>query len=367
MDKQIRYIESKIWTLIALILTCAFMFLAGTGAYAASGSQGDPGTETAEISDGSLHPASSIAFLREWIEENNRMDEEMEQQGYHAVKKQLYLSLTEDAEPYAQVGTVAAETNGIHATVVMRVEESDSDESSAFSVTAVLLMNGKPVDFRLDGNSSEGGILTVSLDSNRDYVMSLSAEDLPVTAGENKLILIGFGYSGDQDFYLNPCYTKGSFQSAAEYDGIAIIPCPEDQIDTVVIQDRSELAAYTQQSFLSAGEMTDFQSDHYGNYLMTSKPDPTMHFYLDNMSIQGMYDNSKGIMLLFIDGEMKPVWNGNCFGEMSVLDSDLLKVIRVKSGFRAGEQHHIYWCYQETEGAEEWPLCMTYRMKMKIE
>ena len=367
MDKQIRYIESKIWTLIALILTCAFMFSAGTGAYAASGSQGDPGTETAEISDGSLHPASSIAFLREWIEENNRMDEEMEQQGYHAVKKQLYLSLTEDAEPYAQVGTVAAEANGIHATVVMRVEESDSDESSAFSVTAVLLMNGKPVDFRLDGNSSEGGILTVSLDSNRDYVMSLSAEDLPVTAGENKLILIGFGYSGDQDFYLNPCYTKGSFQSAAEYDGTAIIPCPEDQIDTVAIQDRSELAPYVQQDFLSAGEMKDFQSDHYGNYLMTSKPDPTMRFYLDNMSIQGMYDNSKGIMLLFIDGEMKPVWNGNCFGEMSVLDGDLLKVIRVKSGFRAGEQHHIYWCYQETEGAEEWPLCMTYRMKMKIE
>ena len=132
MDIQIRYIESNIWTLIALILTCAFMFSAGTGAYAASGSQGDPGTETAEISDGSLHPASSIAFLREWIEENNRMDEEMEQQGYHAVKKQLYLSLTEDAEPYAQVGTVAAEANGIHATVVMRVEESDSDESSAF-------------------------------------------------------------------------------------------------------------------------------------------------------------------------------------------------------------------------------------------
>ena len=152
---------------------------------------------------------TSTVTDQEWIEENNRMDEEMEQQGYHAVKKQLYLSLTEDAEPYAQVGTVAAETNGIHATVVMRVEESDSDESSAFSVTAVLLMNGKPVDFRLDGNSSEGGILTVSLDSNRDYVMSLSAEDLPVTAGENKLILSGFGYSGNQDFYLNPCYTKG--------------------------------------------------------------------------------------------------------------------------------------------------------------
>ena len=352
--------------LIALAMICVCMTSGRTGLYAGAESMENPDREMAGIFGSEQHPVSSIAFLREWIEENNRIDEEMERQGYHSAGKTLYLSFTEDSDPYEQTETIAAEDGGILATAIMRIEDAKSKESSAFLVTAVLLMNGKPVDFRLDGNRSEGGILTVTLDSNRDYVMSLSAEDLPVTAGENKLILIGFGYSGDQDFYLDPSYTKGSFQSEAEYDGTAIIPCPEDQIDTVAIQDRSELATYTQQNFLSAGEMTDFQSDHYGNYLMTSKPDPTMHFYLDNMSIQGMYGNSKGIMLMFIDGEMKPVWNGNCFGEMSVRDNDLLKVIRVKSGFRAGEQHHIYWCYQETEGAEEWPLCMRFRMKMQV-
>jgi len=47
-------------------------------------------------------------------------------------------------------------------------------------------------------------------------------------------------------------------------------------------------------------------------------------------------------------------------------DSDLLRVIRVESGFGSGEEHHIYWCYQETEGAEEWPVTLTFRMKMKM-
>ena len=352
---------------LVLALVCVFMISGGTCVYAGAEIPENPGMETAGTPDSGRHPVSSIAFLREWIEENNRMDEEMEQQGFHSTGKILYLSFAEDSEPYAQAGTIAAEDSGIHATAVMRIEDAKSSESSGFSVTAVLLMNGKPVDFRLDGNSSEGGILTVSLNSNQDYIMHLSAEDLPVMPGENKLLLIAFGYCMDQDFYLDPCYTKGSFLSDAEYDGAAITPCPEGEIDAVSIRDKGELGAYIQQMFLSDGEMTDFQSDHYGNFLMTSRPDPTMHFYLDNMSVQGLYNNSKGILFLFIDGKLMPVWNGNCFGEMSVRDGDLLRVIRVKSGFRAGEQHHIYWCYQETEGAEEWPLCMRYRMKMKIE
>ena len=349
-------------TLIALALAFALTLPGLPGACAGAESPENQDPEAA-----GQHPVSSVAFLREWIEENNRMDEEMERQGYHAVPKQLYLSFTEDAEPYAPAETVAAGDGGIRATVVMRVEEKDSDESSAFAMTAVLLVNGKPVDFRLDGNGSEGGVLAVSLDSNRDHIMALSAEDLPVIAGENKVILTVFGYRADQDFYLGACYTEASFRFDTESEGAAIAPCPEEAISVVAIRDRSKLGPYMQQRFLSESDMTDFQSDHYGNYLMTSKPDPTMHFYLDNMSVPGMLDNSKGIMFLFVDGELKPVWNGNRFGAMSVQEGDLLRVITVESGFGTGEQPHVYWCYQETEGAEEWPYCMTYRMKMKIE
>lgn len=354
-------------TVIALALICAFLFSCGTDAYASFAVSESQDQKTTEVSDDCLHPVSSIEFMREWINEINQSDELMEQQGFHAVRKTLFMSFVEDDTPYTPIENIAAEGSGVHAAVVMRVEEADSNESSVFSMTAVLLANGKPVNFRLNENSSREGILTVSLNSNQDYIMSLSAEDLPADEGENKLILVVFGYCKDQDFYLNPQSITGFFQSAVKNDGTSAVPCAENEIDIVTIQNRSELGQYARMDFLSDEEMTDFQSDHYGNYLMTSKPEPTLFFYIDNMNNQGQYDNSKGIMFLLIDGELKPVWNGSCFGEISMQDSDLLKVIRLESGFQTGEQHHIYWYYQETEGITDWPAWASFRMKIKTE
>ena len=335
--------------LAVLALLCAVMIAGWTGAYAEN-----------------AHPVSSIPFIREWIEESNRMDEEMEKQGYHAVKKILIMDFAEDDAPYNPTGTVTAEGNSVHATVIMRIEEGDSDESSEFMMTAALLANGKPVDFRMDESSSSEGILRLLMNSNRDYIVSLRAEDVPVVQGENKLLLAVFGYCKDQDFFLQEQGIQGTFVSDRAYDGTAVAACPEDEINVAAVQDRSGLGPYAGSNFISPKDMIDFQSDHYGHFLMTSKPEPVMSFYLDNMSDEGLIGNRKGIMFLLIDGEPQPVWNGNCFGEISLTDSDLLKVIQVKSGFQAGEEPHVYWCYQETEGMDEWPISWTFRMKMKI-
>ncbi len=352
---------------IVLALLCALLSSGRTDACASSADPESQNRKTAEVSESFLHPVSSIEFMREWINESNQSDEFMEQQGFHPVRKILLMSFTEDDAPYTPIEKIAAEGSGVQATVVMRVEEADSNESSAFSMSAVLLVNGKPVSFRLNENSSRDEILTVPLNSNQDYMMALSAEDLPVVTGENKLMLVVFGYCKDQDFCLDPQCITGSFLSAVDNGGASAVPCPENEIDIVTIQNRSELGQYARMDFLSDGDMTAFQSDHYGNYLMTSKPEPTLFFYIDNMNNQGQYDNSKGIMFLLIDGELKPVWNGSCFGEISMQDSDLLKVIRLESSFQAGEQHHIYWYYQETEGITDWPASARYRMKIKVE
>ena len=352
---------------IALALICAFRFSGKTDAYASFADPENQNPKATEVSEDCLHPVSSVAFMREWIDEINQTDELMEQQGFYAVRKYLLMSFAEDDTPYTRIEKIAAEGSGVHATVVMRIEEADSNESSGFSMTAVLLANGKPVSFRLNENSSREGILPVSLNSNQDYIMALSAEDLPVATGENKLILVGFGYCKDRDFYLDPQSITGSFLSAVKNDGASSVICPENEIDIVTIQDKRELGQYAGMDFLSDGEMTDFQSDHYGNYLMTSKPNPTLHFYLDNMNAPGQYDNSEGIMFMLIDGELKPVWNGSCFGEISMRDSDLVKVIRLESGFPAGERHHLYWYYQETEGVTDWPAYTQFRMKIRIE
>ena len=359
-----RYMKCMV---IALALVCAFLFSGGTDACASSADPESQNRKTTEVSEDFLHPVSSIEFMREWIDEINQSDELMEQQGFHAVRKILLMTFVEDDEPYTPIEEIAAEGSGVHAAVAMRIEEADSNESSVFSMTAVLLANGKPVNFRLNENSSREGILTVSLNSNQDYIMSLSAEDLPADEGENKLILVVFGYCRDQDFYLDSQRITGSFLSAVKNDGASAVPCPENEMDIVAIQDKSELGQYAMMDFLSDGEMTDFQSDHYGNYLMTSKPDPVLHFYLDNMNNPGQYDNSEGIMFLLIDGELKPVWNGSCFGAISMRDSDLVKVIRLESGFPAGEQHHLYWYYQETKGVTDWPVSTSFRMKIKTE
>ena len=81
---------------IALVLVCAVMLAGIAGSYAVLERPAD------------LHPVSSIAFLREWIEEINRADEEMEKQGYHAVRKTLFMQFTEDDEPYTPVSSITA-------------------------------------------------------------------------------------------------------------------------------------------------------------------------------------------------------------------------------------------------------------------
>ncbi len=347
------------WLLVFPALICVFMLL--TGRAYADAAPTVPGQQG--------HPISSIPFLREWIEENNRVDAEMELQGFHAEKRILIMEFTEDDEPYHPSRAISAEGNGLHATVVLRIEDAGRDEASSYSITAVLLVNGTPVDFRIDGNSSAGGVLTASMNSNQDYILSLQAENLPVIQGENKLTLTMLGYCEDQDFYLDAQSITGSFVSDRDDDGIALAPCPEDELDIVSIQNKNELGKYAGMPFLSAGEMIDFQSDHYGNVLMTAKADPTMWFYLDNVSMQDLSGNRKGLLFLFIDGELKPIWNGNSIAEVSLHDSDLLKAVRVESGFQAGECHHVYWYYLETESVVnlDWPVSMAFRMKMKIE
>ena len=79
---------------IALVLICAFLFSCGTDAYASFADPESQNQKTTEGSEDSLHPVSSIEFMREWINEINQSDELMELQGFHAVKKILLMFLS---------------------------------------------------------------------------------------------------------------------------------------------------------------------------------------------------------------------------------------------------------------------------------
>ena len=325
-------------------------------------------TETSGSSEAkSGHPESSISFLRKMIEEINEVDAQAEQMGYHPLRTILLMRFTEDKDPYEPVETVQADKNSITATTVMRIEEADFDGSSDFQTAAMLLLNGKSVEFSIDGKSSEGGILTTSLQTNKDYVMSVSANDLPVIEGKNKLTLLVFNYSKDKELYLDCQNDSVFFTSEQAYGGNVISACPESDINVFTAKDQSEADQFPSRSFIVPDEFVDFESDHYGYALTKTRSNPTMHFYISNMDNEDVNGDRSGFMLLFVDGKMQNVWNGKRFGEINIAEKDLLKVIKIKTDYKAGERHNVSWFYIETSDASRWIPVYRFSMLLQIE
>lgn len=127
-----------------------------------------------------------------------------------------------------------------------------------------------------------------------------------------------------------------------------------DKINKAVVTRKDKLSS--ESYFVSPEEQLDLESDHYGYTKVTTVPSPTMHFQIDNVSTEGIIGNRSGLLLFFIDGELKPVWNGSYIGEISLEERDLIKEIIMKSEFKPGEEHNIRWCYFETRGVSEWPV-----------
>ncbi len=325
-------------------------------------------TETSASSDTkSVHPESSISFLREMIKEINEVDEQAEQMGYHPLRTMLLIKFTEDKTPYEPVETIHADKNSITATSVMRIEEADYDGSSVFETTAMLLLNGKVVEFSIDGTSSEGGILTTSLQTNKDYVMSVSADDLPVVEGTNKMTLLVYNYSKDKELYLDCQSDTVYFTSEQAYDGNFIAACPESDINIFAAKDQSEVNQLSSMPFVNSDEFVDFESDHYGYALTKARSNPTMHFYIDNMNNTDSNGERSGLMVLFVDGKMQNVWNGKRFGEINVSKNELLKVIKIDTDYAQGERHNISWFFIETSDPTRWIPVNRFSMLLEIE
>lgn len=353
----------KIWNNAAILLIGAAIFMSGCTSkpeknITESTSAGlTEATESA--TETGTHPVSKIAFMRRLIEENNASDEAMEQQGFHALKTICFISFTQDKDPYEPIENIKVDKNSMKATVVVRIEEGESDGHSEFQTYAVMMLNGKIVDFSLDGNAGKDGILSTTMQSNTDYIFTVSADDLPVIKGDNELTLTIFGYSESRDLYIDRQYSVVHFTSDHDESGKVIEACPEDKINIITHQDRNKAGSVS--GLVSPEEQLDFESDHYGYRKYTVKPSAAMHFFIDNMSIECNIGNRRGLMLFFVDGKLQPVWNGSYIAEISLKESDLKKEIIIDSRFKPGEEHNICWHYVETRGVSEWPVsdCFT--------
>ena len=303
------------------------------------------------------HPLSAIPVLREMIEEMNRADEEMARMGFYALRSILYLEFVEAAEPYAPMDASHPPVSGnsVDLLLAARIEEAEFDGTSEFAAMALLTVNGRMVDFEMNGSQSVNGILTASLWSNRDYLLPIHAEHLPLSAGENEIMLVMTSCCPARELYLDAQYRACTFHADRSEKGSVIEPCPEERIDRVVTQkDAPELMS---RPIVAAGEQLGFESDHRGHILIQTKPSPTLHFYIDNMSAGDRMGPRAGLMVLYVDGQPQPVWDGRMIGEVRLQDGDLLKAILLKTDYSSGERHSICWYYIETESAEEWKVC----------
>lgn len=357
----------KIWNKAIGILVGTAVFLNGCNAADINVSESTESNKTEVTStttEEKGHPVSGIPFLREKIKQINEADQAMEEQGFHALKTICFVSFTQDEAPYEPIETVKIDKDSLNATAVVRIEESDFGGHSDFRLYAIMTVNGKVVDFSLDGKNSEGGILTTSMKSNKDHIIRVSADDLPSDKGENELSLGLFGYSKSRDMYIDYQNSTVRFTSDHEVSGNVIEVCPEDKINVVTYRDRDRISSGTY--FVSPEQQLDFESDHYGYNKVTTVPSPTMYFQIDNMSTEGIIGNRRGLLMFFIDGKLQPVWNGSYIGEITLDENDLIKEIVLASDFKPGEERNICWYYIETRGVSEWPVGSWLSMHVEI-
>ena len=361
----------KIWNKAVGLLIGTAVFLSGCKStdIIISENTGNSTTEvtsatTETTTEQDAHPVTKIPFLRKKIEEINEADKEMEQQGFHALKTICFIYFTQDEDPYEPIETVKIDKNRLEATAVVRIEEGDFDGHSDFGIYAFMTVNGKVVDFSLDDKSSKDGVLSTTMQTNEDYILQVSADNLPVEKGENEISLITIGYSGSRDMYISSQSSSVRFSSDHEESGNVIEVCPEENINIITYQDKNKAngASY----FIMPEEQLNFESDHYGYVKVTTLPSPTMHFLIDNMSTEGLIGNRGGLLLFFVDGKLQPVWNGLYIGEISLKESDLVKEIVIASEFKSGEEHNIAWYYVETHGVSEWPVDTWYSSHVEI-
>lgn len=105
------------------------------------------------------HPLSAIPVLRDLIAEINRLDEEMAQMGYYALPTSLFMRFVEPDEPYDTIdeSQLPVRDGSVDLTVAARIEEREFDGFSEFSVVVLLTVNGRMVDFEMDGSRSADG------------------------------------------------------------------------------------------------------------------------------------------------------------------------------------------------------------------
>ena len=303
------------------------------------------------------HPLSAISVLRDLIDEINRLDEEMAQMGYYALPTNLFMKFVEPVEPYDTIdeSQLPIQEGSVDLTVAARIEEREFDGSSEFSAVVLLTVNGRMVDFEMDGSRSTDGILIRSFQSNRDYLLPVHADNLPVAEGENEIMLVIMSCCPAQELYLDAQYLTGNFHSDRSLEGRAVEPCPEEWIDRVVtVRNPKDAPALMAMPIVGQGEQLAFESDHRGHTLIRTTPSPTLHFYIDNTSSSDQSGRRAGLMALFVDGQLQSVWDGCLIGEIRLQDQDLMKAVQIKTGFGSGERHSICWHYIETESASEW-------------
>lgn len=211
--------------------------------------------------------------------------------------------------------------------------------------TFVLFWNGQAYDFSVDGRQSTDGALQLEIPYNQEMVFPFEAENLPVQNGENTLYFCFIPYCEETGLYLTPQRYYAYFSAEQSLDGRAPIAVtdekdlPQECIE--VVTDRAVAGTY------KSVEQADVIHSRNGSY--TLRPNPTFYLNICNIYNPEVTSNRSGIGMLFADGELQPIWNGQKYLSAALTSAELRKTIAAETSYQSGEKHNICMLYAELE------------------
>lgn len=302
-------------------------------------------TESIFSSDETTHPAEtkSDTPTRQAIKDISGMYE----QNGQTMPELALMFFTEETDNAGSVTEIDKNSlpmnDGIIKAGLNLLVYSPEDTECKVNGSFVMFWNGKPYDFSVDDKQSKDGALQLELTYNKEVVLPFESKNLPVQEGENTLYFCFIPYCEEKGIYLTPQRYYAYFNSEQTFDGtesIAVIAeteLPQESIE--VISDKNTAGIYYQV------EQSDVISSKKEKYTLHSNP--TFYLNISNLTNHDAASNRSGIGMLFADGELQPIWNGEKYLSTSLSSSEMGKTISAETSYQSGEKHDVCMVYAE--------------------
>ena len=233
-------------------------------------------------------------------------------------------------------GTLELELN----VLAYSMQEINYDIIGAF----VFSWNGQIYDFSLGDTQSTNGMAQLDMQYWQDLAVPFKAEDLPIQEGDNTFFFWFFPYCEKTGYLTAQSFVGHYFAEESRTGREPILMAAEADLNPALITFvTDEIEAMTADG-TDPSDRISFDGERY-----TLHENPTFHVNLSNTFNAEGSSNRSGIAMLFVDGQLQPVWNDSYYAAVFATEADYRKTYSVKTNFHAGEQHDVLAVYAEMQ------------------